>query len=47
MRKVLARSKADNEEAISLFGKFGFEQEGYFKEHYRKDIDVVQLSKFI
>ncbi len=47
MRKVVARSKSDNAEAIKLFEKIGFVQEGYFKEHYRKGIDVVQLYKFI
>ena len=47
MRKVIARTKSDNESAIALFVKNGFAQEGYFKEHYRKDIDVVQLFKFL
>ena len=47
MRKVVARSKADNTTAIKLFEKMGFKQEGYFREHYRKGIDVVQMSKFL
>ncbi len=47
MRKVLARSKADNAQAKRLFEKAGFEQEGYFKEHYRKGIDIVQMAKFL
>jgi len=47
MRKIVTRSKADNTVAISLFKKMGFEKEGYFKEHYRKGIDVVQLAKFV
>lgn len=47
MRKVVARAKADNNIAINLFKKFGFEQEGYFREHYRKGIDVVQMAKFL
>lgn len=47
MRKVVARSKPDNIAAISLFKKFGFVQEGYFREHYRKGIDVVQMAKFL
>lgn len=47
MRKVAARSKADNKEAIRLFEKNGFEKEGYFKEHYRKGIDIVQMAKFL
>ena len=47
MRKIAARSKADNANAIKLFQKAGFEQEGYFKEHYRKGIDIVQMAKFL
>ena len=47
MRKIVARSKSDNDIAITLFRKAGFEQEGYFKEHYRKGIDIVQMAKFI
>ena len=47
MRKLIARTKSDNKEAIALFEKNGFQQEGYFKEHYRKDIDVVQFYRFI
>lgn len=47
MRKVVVRTKPENKAALSLFKKFGFEQEGHFKEHYRKGVDVVQLSKFI
>ena len=47
MRKIVARSKADNKIAINLFKKFGFEQEGYFREHYRKGIDIVQMAKFL
>lgn len=47
MRKLVARSKSDNRDAIRLFEKAGFEQEGYFREHYRKGIDVVQMAKFL
>jgi amino-acid N-acetyltransferase len=47
MRKIVARTKASNTTAISFFRKFGFEQEGYFREHYREGIDVVQMAKFI
>jgi ribosomal protein S18 acetylase RimI-like enzyme len=47
MRKVVARTKSDNKEAISLFKSFGFEQEGYFKEHFRKGIDIVQMGLFL
>ncbi|GEM_PF-2133849 len=47
MRKVLARTIAWNDKALRFFKSFGFEQEGLFKEHYRKGIDVVQLYKFL
>ena len=47
IRKLMTRTKADNPVAINFFNKFGFVQEGYFKEHYRKGIDVIQLSKFL
>ncbi|KHO47752.1 MAG: ribosomal-protein-alanine N-acetyltransferase [archaeon GW2011_AR5] len=47
MRKVAARSKADNTEVIRLFEKAGFEKEGYFREHYRKGIDIIQMGKFL
>mgnify|MGYP001576935100 CR=1 FL=1 len=47
MRKVIARAKSDNKEAVRILEKNGFKQEGYFKEHYRKGIDVVQFYKFL
>ena len=47
MRKIIARTKADNSDAIKFFENNKFLQEGYFKEHYRKDIDVVQLYRFL
>ena len=47
MRKVAVRCKADNKASMAIFTKFGFEKEGYFKEHYRKGIDVVQYGKFL
>ena len=47
MRKLVARTKADNMEAVRLFERLGFTQEGYFREHYRKGIDVVQMAKFL
>ena len=47
VRKLVARSKADSTVAIKLFEKMGFEREGYFREHYRKGIDVVQMAKFL
>ena len=47
MRKIIARTKSDNSVAIRFFQENGFKQEGYFKEHYRKNIDVIQLSRFL
>ncbi len=47
MRKLIARVKSDNKQAITLFERNGFKQEGYFREHYRKGIDVVQLYRFL
>ncbi len=47
MRKIIARVKADNINGIKFFEKSGFEQEGYFREHYRKGIDVVQFYRFL
>lgn len=47
MRKLVARAKADNKGAIALFEKLGFKEEGYFREHYRKGVDVVQMAMFL
>jgi ribosomal protein S18 acetylase RimI-like enzyme len=47
MRKLIVRCKSDNKDAIRLWEKNGFRQEGYFKEHYRKGIDVIQLYRFL
>ena len=47
MRKIIARTKSDNNDAIKFFENNGFNQEGYFKEHYRQGIDVVQLCRFL
>jgi len=47
MRKIIARTKADNNDAIRFFEDNEFKHEGYFKEHYRKTIDVVQLYRFL
>ena len=47
MRKIISRVKSDNKDAIKIFEKNGFKQEGYFIEHYRKGIDVVQLYRFL
>src|SRR3989344_2618583 len=41
MRKIVARTIAWNDKALKFFKSFGFEQEGLFKEHYRKGIDVI------
>ena len=47
MRKVAARSKADNTEVIRRCEKPGVEKEGYFRERYRKGIDIIQMGKFL
>ncbi|MBI4162227.1 MAG: GNAT family N-acetyltransferase [Candidatus Aenigmarchaeota archaeon] len=47
MRKIVARTIAWNDKAIKFFKTFGFEQEGLFKEHYRRGIDIIQLYKFL
>lgn len=47
MRKLIARIKSGNKEAAALFEKNSFRQEGYFREHYRKGIDVVQFCRFL
>ena len=47
MRKLIARARSDNKEALALFEKNGFKQEGYFREHYRKGIDVLQFYRFL
>ena len=47
IRKVLARFRSDDTESLSLFTKTGFLPEGYFKEHYRRKVDIVQLCKFL
>src|SRR3989338_7547581 len=47
MRKAVARTKAGNAAGLALFLSAGFEPEGYFKEHYRKGVDVIQLGKFL
>lgn len=47
MRKIILRTAADNKEAIELFKVAGFRQEGYFKNHYRNGIDIIQMAKFL
>ncbi len=47
MRKVITRTKADNKPALALFRKLGFKKEGYFPEHFRRGVDIVQMYKFL
>ncbi|RLI96757.1 MAG: hypothetical protein DRO96_02355 [Candidatus Aenigmatarchaeota archaeon] len=47
MRKVIVRTKAENKPALSLFRKLGFKKEGYFLEHFRRGVDIVQMYKFL
>lgn len=46
-RKVTARVRADSAIPISIFSKLGFEREGYFREHYRKGVDIIQFGKIL
>ncbi len=46
-RKVTARVRADSEIPISIFSRLRFEKEGYFKEHYRKGVDIIQFGKIL
>lgn len=46
-RKVTARVKATSAIPIEIFSKLGFEKEGYFREHYRKGVDIIQFGKLI
>lgn len=47
MRKVVVRTTTDNWAAIELWLKLGFVSEGYFREHYRRGMDIIQLAKFL
>lgn len=46
-RKITARVRADSIVPIKIFSKLGFEKEGYFREHYRKGVDIVQFGKIL
>ncbi len=46
-RKITARVRADSLVPLSIFSRLGFEKEGYFREHYRKGVDIIQLGKFL
>lgn len=47
VRKVLMRAKSNDSALMSAFIKAGFLPEGYFKEHYRRKVDIVQFYKFL
>ncbi|MFZ3077670.1 MAG: GNAT family N-acetyltransferase [Candidatus Aenigmatarchaeota archaeon] len=46
-RKVTARVKTTSTIPIEIFSRLGFDKEGYFKEHYRKGVDIIQFGKII
>lgn len=46
-RKVTARVKTISAVPIEIFSRLGFEREGYFKEHYRKGVDIIQFGKLL
>ena len=46
-RKVTARIKASSTIPLKIFSEAGFKKEGYFREHYRKGIDIIQFGKFL
>ena len=47
IRKVIARTKVNSSESIRILLRLGFYIEGYFKEHYRKCVDIIQFAKFL
>ncbi len=47
MRKVVARTKSDNKASINLLRKAGFKREGHFREHFRKNVDIIQWYRFL
>lgn len=46
-RKITARVRSTSTISLSIFSALGFEREGYFREHYRKGVDIVQFGKFL
>jgi len=46
-RKVTARVKASSAIPLEIFSSLSFEKEGYFKEHYRKGVDIIQFGKIL
>ncbi|MBN2013596.1 MAG: GNAT family N-acetyltransferase [Candidatus Altiarchaeota archaeon] len=47
VKRIIAKVKLNNEEAIDFFKANGFVEEGHFKEYTVKGEDVVQLRRFI
>jgi len=47
IRKVITRVDSENTVSESLFKKHGFEEEGFFKNHYRKGVHIKQLFLFL
>lgn len=46
-RKVITKIRSDNKISLKVFKKFKFKKEGYFKDHFKEGIDIVQLYKFL
>lgn len=46
-RKVTARVKSASAIPVEIFSRLGFEKEGYFREHYRKGVDIIQFGKLL
>lgn len=46
-RKITARVRSASAIPIEIFSHLGFEKEGYFREHYRKGVDIIQFGKFL
>lgn len=46
-RKVITKIRSDNKISLKFFKKIDFKKEGYFKDHFKEGIDIVQLYKFL
>jgi ribosomal protein S18 acetylase RimI-like enzyme len=47
IRRLTAKVKAANTEAVAFFTGLGFTQEGFFREYTQEKEDVIQYVKFI
>lgn len=46
-RKITARVRSTSQIPIEIFSNLGFEREGYFREHYRRGVDIIQFGKIL